>query len=119
MENELTGVEPNRTPVAPESNVPEMTMVVPPVTGPDETLSPVTVGGGTTYANLSAAETAEVPQEDWRVISTVPTASAGAIAVSEVGLVAIKLVAGTVPNRTAVTLDMFVPTIATGVPPVV
>ena len=51
--------------------------------------------------------------------STVPTASAGAIAVSDVGLVVIKLVAGTVPNRTAVTLDMFVPTIATGVPPVV
>ena len=52
------------------------------------------------------------------MISTVPTASAGAIAVSDVGLVVIKLVAGTVPNRTAVTFDMFVPTIATGVPPV-
>ena len=44
--------------------------------------------------------------------------TAGAIAVSDVGLVVIKLVAGTVPNRTAVTFDMFVPTIATGVPPV-
>ena len=96
-----------------------MMTVVPPVTGPDATLIAVTVGGGTTKANLSAAEMGDVPLEDWRVISTVPNASAGAIAVIEVGLVAMKLVAGTAPKNTAVTLIMFVPTIATGVPPVV
>ena len=99
--------------------VPEMTTVVPPATDPDEALIAVTLGGGTTNANLSATEMGDVPLDDWRVTSTVPNASAGAIAVIDVGLVAMKLVAGTVPNNTAVTLDMFVPTIATGVPPVV
>ena len=64
MENELAGVEPNRTAVALESSDPETMTVVPPVTEPDEMLSPVTVGGGTTYANLSAEETADVPLED-------------------------------------------------------
>ena len=117
--NELAGVEPNRTPVAPANSVPEMTTVVPPVTDPDEALIAVTLGGGTTNANLSATEMGDAPLDDWRVTSTVPNASAGAIAVIDVGLVAMKLVAGTVPNNTAVTLDMFVPTIATGVPPVV
>ena len=41
------------------------------------------------------------------------------MAVTEVGLVTVKLRAGTVPNSTAETLDIFVPTIPTGVPPVV
>jgi hypothetical protein len=82
-----------------------------------ETLRPVTIGSGFVNAKWSAADSAEFPAPDWRITSTVPAASAGEIAVMDVGLVTVKLVAATEPNRTPVIPVRFVPVMMTDVAP--
>jgi hypothetical protein len=42
----VAGTLPKLTTLAPEKCVPDIVRTVPPPTGPDVTLSPVTVGGG-------------------------------------------------------------------------
>ena len=71
---------PNVTAVAPVNPVPVIVTVVPPATGPDTGVIPVTVGMGS-YVNWSAGEVALVPPGVVTVTSTVPAVPAGETAV--------------------------------------
>ena len=71
---------PNFTTVAPVNPVPVTVTVVPPATGPDAGVIPVTVGTGS-YVNWSAGEVALVPPGVVTVTSTVPAVPAGETAV--------------------------------------
>ena len=68
---------------------------------------------------LEPAEVAEVPAALVAVISTVPAASAGEVAVIWVSELMVKLVAAVLPKLTAVTLIKPEPVIVTDVPPAV
>ena len=68
--------------------------------------------------NWSAAEVADVPPAVVTVTSTVPAVPAGLVAVICVA-VSLTIVAGVVPNSTAVAPVRFVPVIVTVVPPAV
>ncbi len=74
---------------------------VPPAVGPLAGAIPVTVGAPT-KVNWSAGEVALVPPGVVTVTSTVPAPSAGEVAVMEVALLTVKLVAAVAPNDTAV-----------------
>jgi hypothetical protein len=73
----------------------------------------------TTEVNWSFALVAEVPPGPTTVTSTVPAEPAGAVAVIEVALTTVKVVAAAVPNFTAVVPVKLVPVMVTEVPPVV
>src|SRR6202011_4007844 len=115
----VAAVPPNSTAVAPVRFVPVIVTTVPPVVGPLVGLTAVTVGAPTTKVNLSAAVLALVPPAVVTVTSTAPATSAGELAVIEVALFTVKLVAAVPPNSTAVAPVRFVPVIVTTVPPVV
>jgi hypothetical protein len=66
---------------------------------------------------LSFALVALAPPGVATVISTVPAAAAGAVAVMEVALLTVKAVAFLVPNSTAVAPVKLVPVMVTLVPP--
>ena len=109
-------VTPNFT-VAPETNpVPEIVTLVPPASGPAEGLTAVTVGTAS-YVNWSALLVALVPPGVVTVTSTVPAASAGAVAVIAVALLTVTPVAAVVPNFTVAPARNPVPVIVTLVPP--
>ena len=114
----VAAVAPNFTAVAAVKLVPVMLTTVPPADGPLLGLTLVTVGGGT-KVNLSAADVVLVPPVVVTVASTVPAPSAGEVAVIEVVLFTVKLVAAVAPKFTAVTPVKFVPVIVTTVPPAV
>jgi hypothetical protein len=95
---EVAGLGPNMTAVAPVNPVPVIVTGVPPVVGPDDGLMPVTVGA---YVNTSSGLVAEVPAGVVTVTSAVPV-PAGAVAVMEVSEFTVKLLAGALPNFTAV-----------------
>jgi hypothetical protein len=67
--------------------------------------------------NWSGALTAEVPPGLVTVMSTVPDAPAGDVAVMDVGEFTVKLGAPLVPNFTPVVPPKLVPVIVTVVPP--
>src|SRR6185312_8438916 len=73
---------------------------------------------GATYVYWSAALVALVPAGVVTVTSTAPAAApAGAVAVIDVSLLTVKLVAAIAPKLTAVVPRKFVPVIVTTVPP--
>ena len=113
----VAAVVPKSTAVAPVNPVPVIVTVVPPASGPDVGLKPVTLGAVTAvYVNWSAGDVAEVPPGVTTVTSTVPV-PAGLSAVIEVSLTTVTLVAGVAPKSTAVAPVKPVPVIVTGVPP--
>ena len=67
--------------------------------------------------NWSEALVAEVPPGVVTVTSTVPAAPAGAVAVMEVVLLTVKVVAAVAPKATAVAPVKLVPVTVTEVPP--
>src|SRR5271170_781772 len=113
----LAAVVPNLTEVAPLRLVPVMVTGVPPAVVPDVGLIPVRVGG-VTKVYLSADDVVDVPPGVVTVMSTVPAASAGAVAVMEVAESAVTL-AAVVPNLTEVAPLRLVPVMVTGGPPAV
>ena len=113
----VAAVAPNFTAVVPVRLVPVMVTKVPAVSGPEAGLIAVTVGAGT-YVYWSDAPVPLVPPTVATVISTVPAEFAGAVAVTEVALFTVTLVAAVAPNFTAVVPVRFVPMIVTWVPAV-
>ena len=109
-------VAPKLTAVAPMKSVPVIVTLVPPAAGPDDGLTPVTVGGGTNV-NLSPALVALVPAGVVTVTSCAPALPGGAIAVSLVAAIGVKTVALDPPNLTALGFARLVPVIVTLVPP--
>ena len=79
-----------------------MVTLVPPVVGPEEGLSKLTVGtrAGTTKVKRSAGLVVEVPLGVLTVTSTVPADSAGLVAVTDVALLTVTPVAAVVPKST-------------------
>ena len=98
---------------------PEPVMVtdVPPEVVPAVGLTEVITGTPKVY--FEPAEVAEVPVALTAVISTVPAASAGEVAVIWVSELIVKLVAAVLPKLTAVTLVKPEPEMVTDVPPAV
>ncbi len=114
-------VPPNDTPVTPVKLVPVIVTTVAPAVEPEVGDSDVTVGGagGATNVNLSAAETAEIPPGVITVMSTMPAACAGEVAVIDVAEIGVSAVPAPVPNDTAVAPVRLVPVIVTTVAPAV
>jgi hypothetical protein len=109
---------PKSTAVAPVKLVPVTVTEVPPVLCPELGLTAVTVGGGgTVYVKRSEELVALVPPEVVTVMSTVPSALAGEVAVIWVGPLTVKA-AAVVPNLTAVAPVKPVPVTVTAVAPV-
>jgi hypothetical protein len=79
-----------------------MVTLVPPVVGPEEGLSELTVGtrAGATNVKRSAELVAEVPLGVVTVTLTVPADSAGLTAVIDVALLTVTPVAAVVPKST-------------------
>ena len=69
--------------------------------------------------NLSCDDVAEVPETVVTVMSTVPPTleNAGLVAVIDVSLLTVNVVAAVLPNFTAVAPIKYVPVMVTGVPP--
>ncbi len=113
------GVVPKSTAVAPDRLVPVIVTLVPPLTGPEVGLRPVTEGVELPELNVkwSADPVAEMPFPVVIVTSTVPANSKGLIAVIEVSEFKVNNNAGTVPNRTWLAPVKFVPVMVTLVPP--
>ena len=115
----VAGAVPKST-VAPRAKlVPVMVTVVPPVAGPDEGLTPVTVGAPKRYVKRAADEGTEVPEVVVTVTETVPAVPAGDTAANDVALLKVTPVAGIEPKYTVAPLAKLLPTICTVVPPVV
>jgi hypothetical protein len=117
----VAAVAPNETPVAPLKFVPAMTTDVPPAVVPLFGLTPVTAGGlgGVTNVNRSAATAPLVPAGVVTVMSTCPGGAAGEVAVIDVVLSTVKLLAAVAPNETPVAPLKLVPEMVTAVPPAV
>lgn len=109
-------VAPKWTALADAKSVPVIVTLVPPAAGPDDGLTPVTVGGGTNV-NLSAEVVAVVPPGVVTVTSCAPALPAGETAVSWVGEMGVTTAALDPPNLTPVALARLVPVIVTTVPP--
>ena len=88
---------------------------VPPAIVPPVGLTEVMTGAPKVY--LEPAEVVEVPAALTAVISTVPAASAGEVAVIWLSELIVKLVAAVLPKLTAVTLVRPEPVMVTDVPP--
>src|SRR6478735_564937 len=114
--NVVAAVAPKSTAVAPVKPVPVIVTLVPPAVGPEFGLTLVTVGAATNV-NWSFALVALVPPTVVAVMSTVPAACAGAVAVIVVALFTVKLVAAVAPKDTADAPLRFVPVMVTLVPP--
>jgi len=113
--NDVAGVAPNETAVAPVKFVPVIVTIVPPAAGPDVGESDVT-DGVCTYVNWPAAVIALVPPIVVTVMSRVPVPE-GATAVIWVAELTVNDVAGVAPKATAVAPVNSVPVIVTTVPP--
>src|SRR5581483_6678648 len=88
----VAAVPPKLTAVALVNRVPVIVTLVPPLAGPADGLTPVTVGAPT-YVYWSAELVALVPPVVVTVTSTVPAEPAGAVAVIWVALLTVALVA--------------------------
>ena len=109
---------PNLTVDADVKLVPEISITVPPVVGPNEREIPVTATL-VVYAKLSAVTSADVEPPVVTIMLTVPV-PAGDVAVSlPVVLLYETLVAAFEPNATVEDDEKFVPEISTTVPPLV
>jgi hypothetical protein len=113
----VAGVVPNLTAVAPVNLVPVIVTRVPPATGPLAGEIAVTPGL-IVYVKRLACGAALVPPGVVTVTYTVPPAWAGAVTVMPVSAFTVRLVAGVVPNLTAVDPVNPVPVSVTRVPPV-
>ena len=109
----VAAVPPKVTLVAPARFVPVIFTNVPPVVGPDAGEMPVMVG--TMYVYEIVAE----PPGVVTVILTVPAEPAGEVALREVALFTVNVVACELPNITAVAPVNDVPVITTDVPPAI
>src|SRR6478735_5284050 len=116
--NVVAAVAPKSTAVAPVKPVPVIVTEVPPAVGPEFGLTLVTVGAATNV-NWSLAEVALVPPVVVTVMSTVPAAWAGDVAVIDVALLTVNVVAAVAPKLTAVAPVNPVPVMVTDVPPAV
>ena len=105
------------TPVTTWLKVTWKTTLLPVVTGPGPARE-IEVTAQGTYVNWSAGLVADVPPNVVTVTSTIPAEPAGDVAMIDVGLLTVKLVAAAVPNITAEAPLRFVPVIVTDVPPV-
>ena len=116
--NDVAAVAPNLTAVTPVKSAPVIVTLVPPVTGPVAGLMLAMVGAEV-YRNWSAAPVALVRLlAPVTVMSTVPAAPAGAVAVIDVALTTVNDVAAVTLNFTAVAPVKPVPVMVTVVPPV-
>jgi hypothetical protein len=102
--------------VAVSKFVPVMTTPLLPESGPFAGDTPVIVGGGT---KLNTPEPVPVPPAVVTETGAVPAAPGGVVAVNLVGDVTWTLVAGALPNSTAVAPVNPCPLMVTGVPPTV
>jgi hypothetical protein len=93
-----------------------MITLVPPTTFSEFGATLVTVGAAT-FVKWSALDVGDVPPGVVTVTSTVPALPGGAVAVICVAPFTVKVVAGIVPNLTAVAPERAVPVIVTLVPP--
>jgi hypothetical protein len=116
--NEVAATPPKSTAVAPVKPVPLMVTLVPPPTGPELGLTPLTTGGAT-KVYWSADEVVEVPLGVVTVIFTVPADSAGAQAKIDPSSFTTKFVAATLPNHTWLAPVKPLPSTVTGLPPAV
>lgn len=107
---------PNLTLVAPVKFVPVTVTLAPPANGPLEGLTDVTVGKS---PNVKPLARVAVPPAVVTATAVAPAACAGVVAVMEVALLTVKLVAAVPPNVTADAPMKFVPVIVTVVPPVI
>ena len=118
--NNVAATVPKFTALAPVKFVPVIVTDVPPAVEPDDGLTPVTVGaGGGVYVNWSLELVALVPWPVVTVTSTAPRIPAGAVALIDVALLTVNVVAAMRPNFTALAPVKLVPVIVTDVPPVV
>ncbi len=108
---------PKSTAVAAVKSVPVMVTEVPPAVGPAFGTTEPTVGS--MKVNWSAEEVAEVPPAVVTVMSTVPAALGGEVAVIWLSESTVKVVAAVVPKSTAVAVVKPVPVMVTVVPPAV
>ena len=116
--NPDVGWVPKATPVAPANPVPVMVTTVAPVLGPALGASLVTFGiGGVVYVYFVAALAAEMPPGVVTRTSTIPTAPAGAVAVTLLLLTTVNPAAGRVPKVTPVAPANPEPVTVTTVPP--
>src|SRR5207253_7898479 len=99
--SKTAGLEPNRTPVAPDRLVPVMVMVSVPPLAPEVALRPVTVGAPSKYVNWSALDVLDVPKAVVTVMWTVHAVSAGAMAEIVPSPLTTKAVAAVLPKVTA------------------
>ena len=111
-------VDPNLT-VSPDVNpVPVTVTDVPPAVGPLVGLTAITAGGAT-YVYWSALLVDDEPPLLVTVTSTVPAASAGAVAVIDVAEFTVTLEAAVDPNLTVFPEANPLPLMVTDVPPAV
>jgi hypothetical protein len=75
-------------------------IVVPPASGPEDGLIPVTLGVGATNVNWSAVEVAELPVCVVTTTSTIPGRLAGVVTLSCVEETTWTVAAATLPNDT-------------------
>jgi hypothetical protein len=113
--NPAAATVPNRTAVAPVNPEPVTVTAVPPASGPEVGLTPVTTGRAT-YEKRSALLVGLVPAGVVTVTSTVPE-PAGEVAVTWVSETTVKPVAAVDPKLTPVAPVNPVPVIVTSVPP--
>jgi hypothetical protein len=99
-------------------SVPVIVTEVPPLVGPAEGATELTVGAAT-YVKLSAALVPLVPPNVVTVTSTGPAEPAGLVAVTCVALSTMKDVAAVEPKSTALAPAKLVPVMVTDVPPAV
>jgi hypothetical protein len=109
-------VVPNVTAVAPPRRAPVTVTTVPPRTGPADTDSEATEGGGA-YVNRAREASGLVPPGVVTRTSTVPAAWAGAVTRRVVADTRTTFVVVVVPNRTDVARVSPVPVNVTTVPP--
>ena len=112
--NEAAAVTPKFTAVAPVKLVPVMVTDVPPAVDPEFGLTLLTVGAA---MKLKLAPQDLVPPGVVTDTLTGPAECAGVVAVIEVALTTVTLVAAAPPNVTAVAPVKLAPVIVTDVPP--
>jgi hypothetical protein len=111
---------PNWTVVIPVTKFVSVTVtIVPPTSGPDDGLTPVTVGlAAVTYVNRSASVGVDVTPLTVTVTWTAAGVPLGGLGTEiKLGLVNVTGDAGTVPNMTVAVLVKWLPMIITVVPP--
>jgi hypothetical protein len=110
----LAAVPPKLTAVAPVNPVPLIVTLVPPAVGPEAGLTLVTEG---TYLKTSLEFVALVPPPGIVTVTSTAPVPAGEVAVIDVALLTVKLLAAVPPKLTAVAPVKVVPAIVTDVPP--